>query len=568
MAKAPGSPDEVPAPPPGEEVPDLIPARMLNEYAYCPRLAYLEWVQGEFTDNEYTEDGRFAHRRVDRETPQPPPEPSGDAPAVNRSVFLSAPREGLVARIDLLETEGDCAVPVDYKRGKKPDIPEGAWEPERVQLCAQGLILLENGFHCDHGILYFTGSRQRVVVPFDPALVERTRNLAREFRATAAAGTIPPPLADSPKCVGCSLVGICLPDETTLLRQLRSGRDHEIRRLIPAADDALPLYVQEQGAHVGKRGEVLEIRLQGQKIADARLLDTSQVCLFGNVQFSTQALQELCHRGIALSLFSSGGWFYGMTDGALRKNVELRRCQYRLAEKGEVVLELARRFVAAKILNCRTLLRRNAVGLDAFVLKRLRRLVVDAARASSLAALLGVEGTAARLYFQSFPKMLKNGAPVDFDFEGRNRRPPKDPVNALLSLAYALLVKDCTLPLMAAGLDPYLGFFHQPRYGRPSLALDLMEEFRPLIADSVVLAALNTGVIRADDFERTGLGVALKPAARREFLLAYERRMNQSVRHPVFGYKISYRRVLDVQARLLGRFLAGELERFPAFTTR
>lgn len=562
------SPDGSPAPPAGMEPPDLLPARMLNEYAYCPRLAYLEWVQAEFTDNEYTEEGRFAHRRVDRESPQPPPEPGHDAPTVSRSVLLSAPAEGLVARIDLLETDGDNAVPVDYKRGKQPDVPEGAWEPERVQLCAQGLILRENGFQTDHGVLYFAASRQRVIIPFTPELVDRTRTLVGEFRRTVSEGIIPPPLQDSPKCVGCSLVTICLPDEVTLLRQLGRGTDLEIRRLIPAADDALPLYVQEQGAHVGKKGEVLEIKLQGQKVADARMLDTSQVCLLGNVQISTQALQELCHRGIAVSFLSSGGWFYGMTDGSLRKNVELRRSQYRFAEEPGRVLELSRRLVAAKILNCRTLLRRNAVGLDPSVLRRLRRLVVEATRAPSLSSLLGVEGTAARLYFEAFPKMLKNGAGFDFDFEGRNRRPPRDPVNALLSYAYALLVKDCTLPLLAAGLDPYLGFFHQPRYGRPSLALDLMEEFRPLIADSTVLAALNTGVIRADDFERTALGVSLRPSGRRQFLLAYERRMNQTIRHPVFGYKISYRRVLDVQARLLGRYLAREFNRFPAFTTR
>ncbi len=554
--------------PPAGDLPELLPVRMLNEYAYCPRLAYLEWVQSEFADNEFTEEGRYAHRRVDRETPQAPPEPDRESPAVSRSVLLSAEKEGLVARIDLLETEGGEAVPVDYKRGKQPDVPEGAYEPERVQVCAQGLILRENGFKCDHGILYFAGSRRRVAIPLDMALVDRTRALAAEFRTVAAAGTIPAPLEDSPKCSGCSLVGICLPDETFLLQEREPERSGKVRRLIPARDDALPLYVQEQGAYVGKKGQVLEIKLKGEKLADSRLFDTSQVCLMGNVQISTQALRELCVRGTSVVFLSTGGWFYGMTNAGLQKNIEMRRSQFRSAEDSQFVLSLSRRFVQAKILNCRTMLRRNASGLDPFVLKRLRRLASDAERASSVESLLGIEGTAARLYFGSFSAMLKKESMDGFSFEGRNRRPPRDPVNALLSLAYALLVKDFTLPLLAAGLDPYLGFFHQPRYGRPSLALDLMEEFRPLIADSVVISAINTGVVGPDDFERSGLGVALKTHARRDFILAYERRMNQAVRHPVFGYKISYRRVLDVQSRLLGRFLTGEIEEFPPFTTR
>jgi CRISPR-associated protein Cas1 len=155
-----------------------------------------------------------------------------------------------------------------------------------------------------------------------------------------------------------------------------------------------------------------------------------------------------------------------------------------------------------------------------------------------------------------------------FDFDGRNRRPPRDPVNALLSLAYSLLAKDLTIVLQAVGFDPFLGFYHRPRYGRPALALDLMEEFRPLVADSVVLNAVNTGVIQRGDFVGRGGAVSLGHAGRGRFLRVYERRMDELVTHPVFGYRISYRRVLEVQARLLGRFLAGEIPEYPGFQTR
>lgn len=189
----------------------------------------------------------------------------------------------------------------------------------------------------------------------------------------------------------------------------------------------------------------------------------------------------------------------------------------------------------------------------------------------SAESLLGMEGTAARLYFSQFSRMLKSRTPegaLAFDFQGRNRRPPRDPVNALLSFAYALLAKDFTVTLQAVGFDPYLGFYHTPRYGRPALALDLMEEFRPIVADSVVISVINNGEITGADCVRRAGAVALTDAARRRFIEAYSRRMDTLVTHPVFGYSISYRRVLEVQARLLGRYLTGELAEYPQFLTR
>lgn len=206
------------------------------------------------------------------------------------------------------------------------------------------------------------------------------------------------------------------------------------------------------------------------------------------------------------------------------------------------------------------------------MLKDLDGLRDKAGNAESLESLLGYEGTAARIYFGAFAGMLKRsdeqGETFALDFEGRNRRPPPDPVNALLSFTYALLTKDWTVTLQAVGLDPFLGFYHKPRYGRPSLALDLMEEFRPLIADSVVISVINNSIVGADSFIRHGLGVAIKDAARKRLIQAYERRMDQLVTHPIFDYRISYRRVLEVQARLLGRFLLGEIPEYPSFITR
>jgi len=558
------------------DVPELVPARMLNEFAYCPRLAYLEWVQGDFADSADTVEGRHQHRRVDKESGDLPPAdrmPEEHDILHARSVLLSAPRVGLIARIDLIESQDGKVTPIDYKRGEAPDVPEGAWEPERVQVCAQGLILAENGYACDEGVIYFVASRKRVPVPFTDELKARTLCLLADMRKALAVPEVPAPLVDSPKCPRCSLCGICLPDEINLLRIPSSDRTPapEPRRLVAARDDALPLYVQASGARVGKSGEEFVVFPREGPKQTARLGQTSQVLLFGQVQISTQAIEAALGRGIPICYFSFGGWFYGMTTGLLHKNVELRRLQFRAAESPAASLRLARAFVAAKIRNCRTFMRRNAEDVPLQTIDMLRRLAEEAEGCDSTESLLGLEGTAARVYFENFPRLLKrpdDDGNLAFDFAGRNRRPPRDPVNALLSLAYSLLAKDLTIMVQAVGFDPFLGFYHRPRYGRPALALDLMEEFRPLVADSVVLNAVNTGVVQRGDFVGRGGAVSLSDAGRGRFLGVYERRMDELVTHPVFGYRISYRRVLEVQARLLARFLGGEIPEYPGFHTR
>lgn len=556
----------------GSDIP-LLPARMINEFAYCPRLAYFEWIDGEFADNAETTEGRFHHRRVDqipvRKPRQAEDEDKGEDTIHQRSVWLSSERLGVTAKIDLVEGEGSRVVPVDYKRGKRPHTAQGAWEPERVQLCVQGLLLKEQGYVCDRGVLYFVGSRERVDVFFDEELVARTQELVQGMRAMTNMAVSPPPLVDSPKCPRCSLVGLCLPDEVGWLRAPHRGEEPALRKLVPTNDDALPLHVQTPGAKLAKDGECLKVKDHDEVIGEARLVETSQVVLYGSVQVSTQVVQELCKRGIPLVYCSSGGWFYGMTTGLLHKHIDLRRRQYAVATDPERCLGLARRFVQAKIANSRTLLRRNHRAAPDMVVQDLKRDQVQAGVADSLQSLLGIEGTAARRYFSEFAGMLKEAEPgARFDFDGRNRRPPRDPVNAMLSLLYSMLAREWTVVLQSVGLDPYLGFYHQPRYGRPALALDMMEEFRPLIADSAVLTAINNGEIRPSDWiERMG-SAALTTDGRRRLIETYERRMGQEITHPVFGYQISYRRVLEVQARLLGRYLLGEIPELPPFTTR
>ena len=183
--------------------------------------------------------------------------------------------------------------------------------------------------------------------------------------------------------------------------------------------------------------------------------------------------------------------------------------------------------------------------------------------------LLGLEGQAASLYFANFGRMLKAKAPGGaFDFTARNRRPPRDPVNALLSFAYALLAKDCFSAACTVGFDPYQGFYHVGRHGRPSLALDLMEEFRAVIADSVVLSLINNGIVVESDFLIWREACQLTDAGRAGFFKAYEQRKATEVTHPVFGYRMSYGRMVEVQARMLAAFVRGELPRYVGFTVR
>ena len=565
-----------PAPVPlGSAIPELVPARMLNEYAYCPRLAYLEWVQGEFADSVDTVEGRFQHRRVDRpsgrlESPSPS---SGGGDASHdtihaRSVLVSDESLGAIARIDLIEGQGNVVTPVDYKHGTAPDLPEGAWEPERVQVCLQGLLLRANGYTCHEGMLYFVESRQRVTVPLDDGLVLRTLDLLSGIRDMAATGQIPAPLADSPKCPRCSLVGICLPDEVNFISaDGLSVRPEDVRRMAPARDDTIPVYVQAQGAVVGKSGDQLEVKQKGETLQKVRLMEVSHLSLFGNVQVTAQAVRELGDRNIPVCHFTYGGWFSGITTGMSHKNVELRCRQYLAAQTPETALSIARRMVFGKIKNCRTLLRRNHRQAPAAALAELNRLADRAQSAPSLDSLLGIEGAAARTYFAEFQGMMKNES-LEFYFQGRNRRPPRDPVNAVLSFLYAMLIKQAMVTALTVGFDPHLGFYHQPRYGKPALALDLVEEFRPIIADSVCLTLINNGELGPEDFVCRGDATALTQNGRRTVIGAWERRMDTLVTHPLFGYAVSYRRIMEIQARLLSRHLLGELEAYPVFRTR
>jgi CRISP-associated protein Cas1 len=575
-------------------VPEYIPARMLNEFVYCPRLFFYEWVDGIFVESADTLEGKSQHKRVDEKVSAlPSPGDLADESLRSRSVSMSSDRYGVIARMDLVEVDGGLTTPVDYKHGEPRETKDSIelWPADRMQLAVQGLILKDNGYRCEEGLVYYFKTKQRVRVRFDDPLIAETLRIVQEARSVAAAGLIPPPLADSPKCQGCSLVEICLPDETSGLSNAQPVTDAiqlsffdeptvvtpstaTVRRLIAPRDDLRPAYLNTHGLRVGKSGEVLQVREKEALKQEIRIGEISQLNLMGNIQITTQAVQGLCQADVPICYFSQSGWFYGMTAGMNVKNVFLRKIQYRLSEEDWFALSFAKQLVSGKIRNQRTLLQRNHVEPKAVTLHQMKAMSDRAEQAGNIEELLGIEGNAARLYFGDFAGMIKtdedNEIPSQFRFEfsQRNRRPPRDAVNALLSYVYSILAKDCMIACYAVGFDPMLGFYHQPRFGRPSLALDLMEPFRPLIGDSVVLSAINNRMVQPKDFITAGPSVLLTATGRKALLHAYELRMDALVTHPIFDYRVSYRRLLEIQARLLARYLQNEIQTYPVFVTR
>lgn len=549
----------------------LVPARMVNEWVYCPRLAVLEWGYGEWAGNADTSAGRRSHRATE-DGPAPalpsPEKLDADQTLKTRRLRLASEKLGLTAEIDVLEADEGEVTPVDIKTGKRPHVAEGAYLPERVQVCVQGLLLRDAGYKCNEGALFFAASRERVRVAFDEELVGLSLRAASELRLTIASGRLPPPLDHSPKCPCCSLLPICLPDEVNWFKSAAIPRTPP-----PAASPALPLYVQKPGARITKKDFTLVVQSEGEEDQAISFDEISELVLAGPVSLTTPAVHELLRRETPLAWMSSGFWFLGSTGGQGPKSAKIRAAQYAAADDKTRALSFARELVAAKIKNQRTILRRNWRGADEArgpLLERLNLLAERTSRAEDAARLLGLEGEAAALYFRAFPYLFtdKVTALPAFSFENRNRRPPADPVNACLSLCYALLTRTFTAALATVGLDPWKGLYHVERPGRPALALDLIEPFRPVLADSAVLMALNNGELAPNDFVFAAGGCNLRSNPRRALIAGYERRLDQETTHPLFGYQVSMRRLIQVQARLFARFLLAEIPLYPHYTPR
>jgi len=319
------------------------------------------------------------------------------------------------------------------------------------------------------------------------------------------------------------------------------------------------LYLNEQQSIVKKRDGYLIVQYPDKRSVEVPLIKVSQVVVSGDVTLTTPALHTLLERGIEVCFLSMYGHFRGRLSPPVSKNALLRREQYRAHADPSRALKIAQACVSGKLENMRTmLLRLNRTLADseiagaAVAIRNVNQLVPTAATVGSL---LGFEGNGSSAYFGVFAKLLRN----PMNFTHRRRRPPTDPVNAMLSLGYTLLLHQVSSAIQVVGFDPYIGYLHQPRYGRPALALDLMEEFRPIIADSVVLDVVNHRILAEKDFQEELGVVHLKADARKTFYAKFEERLLEELQHPYFGYRTSYRRCIELQARLLGKSLTGEI---------
>ncbi len=557
---------------------DPIPVRALNQVTYCPRLYYLQYVDAVMPVNEHVEAGLFDHRRVD--SPDLANKTRSDrGTATSRGIALSSDTLGITGVLDVIEEKAGEQYPVETKHGTAPRDDFGTpsvYDNDAVQLCAQAMLMEEAfGKPVPRGFQFYAGSRERVEVPFTNELREQTKGAIRLCRELEVLDTPPEPLPSElrHRCFGCSLAPICLPEETLFeIQKPAEPVSHpDLTRVIPQSDDGAVLYLQEQNSRVGKRSEHLIVKKDDKEISRIPIHAVRQVVVCGNVQVSTQALQTLLENEVPISYVTAYGKFIGAFAAAPAKCVSLREAQFRTFDDPSICLTLAKAVVRAKLSNQRALLMRSlregdSRGSDEPAARDLYNMIQGIDAATSLESLLGMEGQGAALYFAQFGRFLKSTQP--FDFTKRNRRPPKDPVNALLSFAYAMLTKDCYSAVCTVGFDPYKGFFHQGRHGKPSLALDLMEEFRPIIADSVVLTLLNNDTLGRDDFITWRGACQLTDAGRRAFFNAYEQRKSTVIKHPVYEYKMSYGRMLEVQARMLAAFVRGGIPSYTGFTVR
>ena len=332
------------------------------------------------------------------------------------------------------------------------------------------------------------------------------------------------------------------------------------------------LYVVTEGAYLHREGQAILIQIDGKVAARLPMHMVDSIACFGRVMVSPQ-LMEACAEGqIPLNFMSAGGRLLARIDTPGSGGVRLKRAQYRRADEMKFRVNFTRAVVAGKVQNARGNLLRSGRDLpddraaDAEALRSaatyLANGLLQLELADSLDQMRGMEGDAARLYFENFARMTPD-APTELQFRKRTRRPPLDPINALLSLFYSILTHDCTAALACAGLDPSVGFFHDERPGRPSLALDLMEEFRAFLVDRFVITLVNRRQVGADDFvTRPGGAVELKEAARKRLIGAYQERKQEKRIHPYLNQESPMGRFPALQAKILARHIRGDIEHY------
>jgi CRISP-associated protein Cas1 len=525
----------------------------LHALAYCPRLYYLEEVEELYTQDAAVFAGRRLHAELEKQEDEDWEE-----------LFLESAELGLRGRVDALRMRDGAIIPYEHKRGKchrdSHKNPQ-AWESDRLQILAY-VCLLESALDVtiSEGRIRYHADNILVKVPVDDEgreLVRKAVDRARQLRSSPAR----PPITDNERlCARCSLAPVCLPEEA----RLNHDRDWQPIRLFPEDDNRTILHVLEPGTNVGKTGDRLKISRKNQPTETIPAGRVGQVVLHSYSQISTQALYFCASQDIGIHLVSGGGRYLGSFDfraGSIQRRIG----QYRSLDNPELCLHLARQLVICRGGGQRKLLMRYQRGLKVIpeeltqAIGQMKKVLKQVENAKSLESLLGLEGNLAANYFGSLSYLINDRVDSRLHFDRRNRRPPKDRFNALLSFGYALLLKDVVNSILAVGLEPALGFYHQPRTQAPPLALDLMEIFRVPLVDAIVLGSINR--LQWDvsaDFTILGQQVWLSAAGKKKFVKLYEERKAETYKHPVLGYTLSYRRLLELEVRLLEKEWQGE----------
>lgn len=532
---------------------DTIRVSALHALAYCPRLFYLEEVEELYTQDAAVFAGRRLHAELEKQEDEEWEE-----------LFLESEELGLRGRVDALRTRDRQVIPYEHKRGRcnrdENNQPQ-AWESDKLQILAYAyLIESASGIPIQEGRIRYHADNVLVRVPLDDAGRAAVRDAIEKARSLRQS-THRPPVTDNERlCTRCSLAPVCLPEEA----RLNHNREWQPRRLFPKDDERLVIHVLEPGTAVGRTGEQLKITRRGQRLETLPVHQVGQLVLHSFSQISTQALHFCLDQGIGVHFISGGGRYLGSFD-TRQGSIQRRIRQYQALSNPDTCLQLARKLVICRGQGQRKILMRGQRGMTVVSAKlkkaiaQMKALLKQVPKAQSLDSLLGLEGNLAALYFGALPCLISQRVPPELRFDHRNRRPPKDRFNALLGFGYALLLKDVMNAILTVGLEPALGFYHQPRSQAAPLALDLLEVFRVPLVDMLVMASINKGQwdVQAD-FEVRGVQVWLSDAGRRKLVGLYERRKEESWKHPVTGYSLTYRRLLELEVRLLEKEWMGE----------
>lgn len=515
---------------------------VVAHHAFCPRRAWLE-VHGERTDTGQVAQGLADHAAVD--------DPATSRSERLRSVDVRSERLNVAGRCDTVEVADDGTMMViehkaaPVRRSSEPTFPQ------RVQLAVQALCLRDEGHEVTAGAVWFSTTRRRVEVTLDDELLAEAERQARAARVVVDSPEPPAPLEDDPRCRRCSHVAVCLPDE----HRARSAA----RRIGVADPTGRVLHLASAGSRASLRRGQIQVRVADEPPTSVPLAQTAGLVIHGNADVSSALLREILERGFPVVWCAWSGRVVGWAAPAATPNGEARGRQHQIAD--HVRIGVARAIVAAKVRNQAALLRRH--GSEAR--SSLRRLAASAERAENADELFGVEGRAAALYF---PELSSALAPAWATIARRVSRPAPDSVNAALNVAYGLLLTDVLRSVVACGLDPAGGVLHSAKRNKPALALDLMEEFRSPVADSAVLWAINNGELGERDFRRDLDAVRLTQRGRKALIAAYERRATAEFVHPLFGYRVTWRRAMEVQARMFLAIVLSEMGTYRPISLR